>query len=112
LAPLRWMQLAQETAGRSDMSFFIAYPPWAGIVGIVFLVLFRVSRRRASAVAAAAWLLYGAYEMGMRLRWLCSGECNIRVDLLLIYPVLLVISAFALVGFARWLALREREPGA
>jgi hypothetical protein len=92
------------------MSLFIAYPFWAGIVGVVFLVLFRVSRRRASAVAGVVWLLYGAYEMAMRLRWLCTGECNIRVDLLLIYPVLLVISAFALVGFARWLALREREP--
>jgi hypothetical protein len=92
------------------MSFLIAYPIWAGLVAVVFLVLFRVSRRKASAVAAASWLLYGAYEMGMRLRWLCSGECNIRVDLLLIYPILLVISAFALVGFARWLAVREREP--
>jgi hypothetical protein len=92
------------------MSFFIAYPFWAGIVGVVFLVLFRVSRRPASAVAGVVWLLYGAYETAMRLRWLCTGECNIRVDLLLIYPVLLVMSAFALVGFARWLAVREREP--
>jgi hypothetical protein len=92
------------------MGLFISYPLWAGIVGVVFLVLFRVSRRPASAVAGVVWLLYGAYEMAMRLRWLCTGECNIRVDLLLIYPVLLVISAFALVGFARWLAVREREP--
>jgi hypothetical protein len=26
----------------------------------------------------------------MQRRWLCSGECNIRVDLLIIYPVLLL----------------------
>ena len=25
----------------------------------------------------------------MKRRWLCSGECNIRVDLLVIYPALL-----------------------
>jgi hypothetical protein len=26
----------------------------------------------------------------MQQRWLCSGECNIRVDLLVIYPALLI----------------------
>jgi hypothetical protein len=95
---------------RIEMSIFIAYPLWAGVVGAMFLVLYAISRRRASAVAAAAWLLYGVYETGMHLRWLCTGECNIRVDLLLIYPVLLAITAFALIGIARWLAARERKP--
>jgi hypothetical protein len=47
------------------------------------------------------WLLYAAYETGMQQRWLCSGECNIRVDLLLIYPLLLVASAVATVGLVR-----------
>lgn len=31
----------------------------------------------------------------MHERILCSGECNIGIDLLLIYPVLLVISVIA-----------------
>ena len=35
-------------------------------------------------VAAVAWLLYTPYELAMHERWLCSGECNIRVDLLLL----------------------------
>jgi hypothetical protein len=39
--------------------------------------------------------LYAAYETGMQQRWLCTGECNIRVDLLLIYPILLLASAGA-----------------
>jgi len=43
----------------------------------------------------------------MRLRWLCTGECNIRVDLLLIYPVLLVISGVAALGFVRWSVQRR-----
>jgi hypothetical protein len=47
-------------------------------------------------VAAGAWLIYFLYEEGMQRRILCSGECNIRVDLLLIYPVLLLISAAAI----------------
>jgi hypothetical protein len=26
----------------------------------------------------------------MKRRWLCSGECDIRIDLLLIYPLLVI----------------------
>lgn len=37
----------------------------------------------------------------MQQRWLCSGECNIRVDLVLIYPLLLIISAAAVYGLPR-----------
>ncbi|MCW8963057.1 MAG: hypothetical protein OQL16_04610, partial [Gammaproteobacteria bacterium] len=46
------------------------------------------------------WLIYTVYEFGMYLRILCSGECNIRVDLLLIYPVLLFVSLLALIVFS------------
>jgi hypothetical protein len=53
------------------------------------------------------WGLYAAYETGMQQRWLCSGECNIRVDLLLIYPFLLLAS-----GAAAWSLRRGRQaPG-
>jgi hypothetical protein len=55
--------------------------------------------------AGLAWLLYGLYEMGMKQRWLCTGECNIRIDLLIIYPVLLVGLVAALVSL-----LRARSP--
>jgi hypothetical protein len=41
-------------------------------------------------VVGIVWLLYALYETGMQQRWLCSGECNIRVDLLVIYPALLI----------------------
>jgi hypothetical protein len=37
----------------------------------------------------------------MRLRWLCSGECNIRVDLLLIYPLLLATTVVGIVSLLR-----------
>lgn len=33
----------------------------------------------------------------MQIRVLCSGECNIRVDLLLIYPILLTLTLASLV---------------
>jgi len=46
------------------------------------------------------WLIYSVYEFGMYLRILCSGECNIRIDLLLIYPMLLFTSLSALIVFS------------
>ena len=46
-------------------------------------------------MAALAWLVYFPYEQAMKLRILCSGECNIRIDLLLLYPVLGLISIIA-----------------
>ena len=46
------------------------------------------------------WLAYLPYEYGMTLRLLCSGECNIRVDLLVIYPLLVALSVASLVVFA------------
>jgi hypothetical protein len=37
----------------------------------------------------------------MKLRVLCSGECNIRVDLLLFYPLLLGLSVAALIAYRK-----------
>jgi hypothetical protein len=59
------------------------------------------ARRRTAAGVGVLWLLYAAYETGMQRRWLCSGECNIRIDLLAIYPALLVASLAALVSLLR-----------
>ncbi len=76
--------------------------PWLALVpAIVFGALHVRSRRRQSAIAALAWFAYAAYEYGMQQRWLCSGECNIRVDLLPLYPILLVLSVTAIVGHLR-----------
>jgi hypothetical protein len=39
----------------------------------------------------------------MQARILCDGDCNIRVDLLLIHPALLTLTACALIRAAvRW----------
>ena len=83
------------------MSLFIEWPLLAIVPGVVFLAASRATRRRWAAAAGLAWLLYAVYEMGMRLRWLCTGECNIRVDLLLIYPLLAFLSVAAIVS-ALW----------
>ncbi len=57
-------------------------------------------RRGASpAIAAAAWLAYPPYEYWIQSR--CTGECNIRVDLVLIASFLLVISVLAAISLIR-----------
>lgn len=83
--------------------------PWlAAIPGLALIGLGRWRRSRLAVIAGGAWVLYGGYEAGMKLRWLCSGECNIRIDLLAIYPVLLLLLAVALLS----LALGRRGPAA
>lgn len=71
--------------------------PWLALLPAVFFAyLYRRSKRPMATVAATCWALYSIYEFSMYQRWLCSGECNIRVDLILIYPVLIVLSIVAL----------------
>jgi formate hydrogenlyase subunit 3/multisubunit Na+/H+ antiporter MnhD subunit len=73
------------------MAIFIEYPLLAAAIGAALLALGRRTHRRVAAAAGGTWLLYALYEFGMKQRWLCSGECNIRIDLLAIYPVLLIM---------------------
>jgi hypothetical protein len=82
------------------MAVLIAYPLLALVPAAVFFALFAVARRSLMLMTALLWLAYVPYEYGMKLRLLCSGECNIRVDLLLIYPVLVVLTLVSLVVFA------------
>jgi formate hydrogenlyase subunit 3/multisubunit Na+/H+ antiporter MnhD subunit len=83
------------------LGILIVYPWLAAVVGVLVAGLGWRIRRRAPLIAGALWLLYSAYETGMQQRWLCSGECNIRVDLLLIYPALLLSLLVAAVSILR-----------
>jgi FtsH-binding integral membrane protein len=60
----------------------------------------RVSRWFYAPALAIVWLAYIAYET-MYIPRHCPGECNIRVDLVVIYPYLLFVTISALVYFAR-----------
>ena len=84
-----------------NMAVLIEYPLLAAVPGAVFAALFAVSRKVLVLAAAAAWLAYLPYEYAMKLRLLCSGECDIRLDLLVLYPALLLISVVGLTVFAR-----------
>src|ERR1044071_5433041 len=93
------------------MAIFIEYPLLAVVPSIVFVALYGLVRRPFIVVTALAWILYGIYEYAMHERMLCSGECNIRVDLLLISPALLVASVVGLGLATAGLRGRWRRPG-
>jgi len=83
------------------MAIFIEYPVLAAAVGIVLAGLGGRRGRRVAVGAGVVWLLYALYEFGMKQRWLCTGECNIRIDLLAIYPALLIALLAAAVSLLR-----------
>jgi hypothetical protein len=83
--------------------------PWLALIPAgLFALLYATSGRWLVAATAALWLVYTVYEYSMYQRWLCAGDCNIRVDLLLLYPVLLVTSIVAAIVGGLALAHRRR----
>ena len=72
--------------------------PWIGlIIAAAFIAIWLWCGRLTAVFTAILWLAYSVYEHLKLMRVLCTGDCNIRVDLLLIYPVLLIASAAALI---------------
>jgi len=91
-----------------SMSVLISQP-WLALVPAALFALGGVAtRNRTVLVVAALWFFYGLYEFAMKLRILCSGECNIRIDLLLLYPLLLVATVAGLVAVVLTVARRAR----
>jgi hypothetical protein len=88
-------------------ALFVGRPPAILIVAALFLagsLLLRSTalgagrRPRPLLVGAAAWAFYGAWEW---LVWMRTPEANIRIDLLLIWPVLAVLSVGVLLRALR-----------
>lgn len=80
---------------------FIYWPFLALVPAALFGLLYFRCRRLIVLVATLAWFAYFPYEQAMKLRILCTGECNIRVDLLLYYPILALLSVVAMVAYVR-----------
>jgi hypothetical protein len=53
-------------------------------------------------VAAVVWLLYAAYEFLIANGTLCDANCNIRVDLILIWPLVWIASLFGIYPPGQW----------
>ncbi|MCK4914233.1 MAG: hypothetical protein KAI59_06630 [Planctomycetes bacterium] len=84
--PMEWFFWKPERIFAVSFAFFLGY-----------LVIRLFNRKLSSAkswpllIPAIAWILFGIWE------WFCTvKEYNIRVDLLLIYPILIAISVFGL----------------
>jgi hypothetical protein len=65
--------------------------------GLMFRVRFQFPRTRPLLIAGIGWMLYGLWEW---LVLIVTPEANIRVDLMLIWPALGLLSAY---GFVRLL---------
>lgn len=91
------------------MGVLIEHPLLALLPAIVFLASFSASKHRILLIVGIVWLLYSFYELAMKYRLLCSGECNIRIDLLVLYPVLLLASIVGIVVAVRASAARSRN---
>jgi len=88
-------------------SFFVGKPLNILGVGLAFLaghLLLRLTalgagrHPRPLLWAAAAWAVYAAWEWLVKVR---TPEANIRVDLLILWPVLLIVSIVAVVKALR-----------
>ena len=62
----------------------------AGMMAVILLVAGWQRPRLGVVVAAILWLLYAVYERLVATGVLCDANCNIRVDLLLFFPILLI----------------------
>lgn len=82
------------------MGIFAGYP-WLVIFPIALFIYIGVAAKaRFANIVAIIWLIYGLYEWMMYARILCRGDCDIRMDLMVIYPILLLVSLTALVVYA------------
>ena len=75
------------------------FPFAATVFGAVMLLGFGRAKIRTGVVTGVLWIVYSIYEFLMYFRILCSGECNIRIDLLVIYPLLIGLSVVSIVLF-------------
>ena len=80
---------------------FVTHPRLALLPAVALGLLAAWRRQRFAWIAAIAWVLYAAYETAMAMRILCTGACNIRIDLFLLHPLLLVMTLVAVVAVFR-----------
>lgn len=91
----------------APFSVFVAYPATALVPAGLFALGLFIKKTSLTGLASVLWVLYAGYETLMKFRVLCSGECNIRVDLLVLYPALFLVSLAAIVEF---LVRRKKGP--
>ena len=79
----------------------IIFPLGATIIGAIYIWMFCKLKTKSAIVTGTLWVLYSIYEYLMYTRVLCTGECYIRIDLLIIYPLLIVLSLASTILYYR-----------
>ena len=74
----------------------IELPLLVVLFGLLMAACFKLAHSHLLLANGALRIAYGVYEYLMQIRVSCSGECNIRVDLLLNYPVLSALTLASL----------------
>lgn len=87
----------------------ITFPYIALLPAALFAWLHIKTQSKLCRISAWLWGLYAVYEFGIKLGILCDADCNIRVDLLLIYPLLLLISLLAIVSATRHIRANKNQ---
>jgi len=82
-----------------SFGFLTRWPLAALASAALFLAGYFWKRGALTGLAAGLWIPYAVYEHLMKWRVLCTGECNIRANLLVLYPALAVVSVAALAEF-------------
>ena len=72
---------------------------------LVFMILYALRKRTICLLASLAWLLPVAYEGLIQVN--CTGECNIRVDLLVVLPLeILLLGSLSIAAVRSFVAAR------
>lgn len=75
---------------------FVAAPIAAMVPVALFAYMYVRKECFACMLATLVWIGYGMLEYGMYTRTLCSGECNIRIDLIISWAILAKFSSKAI----------------
>jgi len=85
-------------------NFFVGQPLVQLVIGVIFLIAYFLTRRNPNLRAktlltpTVLWLAWGLWESAITR---FSPEANIRVDLLIILPVVFIVSIVAIIMFFR-----------
>src|SRR5688572_17916171 len=85
IACTQWTIWTRGAIGRSTMNVF-AFA--AAMMAVIHLVAGAQRPRLAVIVSGILWLLYAVYERLVATGVLCDANCNIRVDLVFLFPIL------------------------
>jgi len=85
------------------LAIFTTSPWLAAIPAALFYWLYRSFRLKIVLYTALLWAAYLIYELGIYYALFCDEDCNIRIDLLAIYPLLVAMSLAAVI----WILLAK-----